>query len=58
MKRLRNIQQVKKHDKNPPNKTKEEGIGSLPGKEFKIMIVNMIQNLESKMRIQINRDMD
>ena len=49
---------MKKHDKNPPNKTKEEGIGSLPGKEFKIMIVNMIQNLESKMKIQINRDMD
>ena len=58
MKRLRNIQRVKKHDKNPPNKAKEEGIGSLPGKEFKIMIVNMIQNLESKMKIQINRDMD
>ena len=29
MKRERNIQQVKKHDKNPPNQTKEEEIGSL-----------------------------
>ena len=55
MKRLRNIQRVKKHDKNPPNKTKEEGIGSLPGKEFRIMTVKMIPNLENKMELQINR---
>ena len=39
MKRQRNIQEVKKHDKNPPNQTKEEEIGSLPEKEFRIMIV-------------------
>ena len=30
------------------NKTKEEEIGSLPEKEFRIMIVKMIQNLETK----------
>ena len=41
--------------KNPPNQTKEEGIGSLPGKEFRIMIVKMIQNLENKMELQISR---
>ena len=35
MKRQRNIQQVKEHDKSPPNQTKEEEIGSLPDKEFK-----------------------
>jgi len=29
MKRERNIQQVKKHDKTPPNQTKEEEIRSL-----------------------------
>ena len=39
MKRQRNIQQVKEHDKYPPNRTKEEKIGNLPEKEFKIMIV-------------------
>ena len=39
MKRQRNIQQVKEHDKGPPNQTKEEEIGSLPEKEFRIMIV-------------------
>ena len=54
MKRQRNIQQVKEHDKSPPNQTKEEEIGSLPEKEFRIMIVKMIQNLENKMESQIN----
>ena len=55
MKRQRNIQQVKEHDKCPPNQKKEEEIGSLPEKEFRIMIVNMIQNLENKMELQKNR---
>ena len=54
MKRQRNIQQVKEHDKCPPNQAKEE-IGSLPEKEFRIMIVKMIQNLENKMELQISR---
>ena len=30
------------------NQTKEEKIGNLPAKEFRIMIVKMIQNLENK----------
>ena len=55
MKRQRNIQQVKEHDKSPPNQTKGEEIWSLPEKEFRIMIVKMIQNLENKMELQINR---
>ena len=54
MKRQRNIQKVKVHDKCPANQTKEE-IGNLPEKEFRIMIVKMIQNLENKMELQINR---
>ena len=54
MKRQRNIQQVKEHNKCPQNQTREEEIGSLPEKEFRIMIVKMIQNLESKMELQIN----
>ena len=54
MKRQRNTQQVKEHDKCPPNQTKEEKIGSLPEKEFRIMIVKMTQNLETKMELQIN----
>ena len=55
MKRQRNIQQVKEHDKCPPNQTKEEEIGSLSEKEFRIMIVKNIQSLENKMELQINR---
>jgi len=54
MKRQRNTQQVKEQDKWPPNKTKEEEIGNLPDKEFRMMIVKMIQNLEIKMESQIN----
>ena len=54
MKRQRNTQQVKEQDKCPPNQTKEEEIGDLPDKEFQIMIVKMIQNLENKMELQIN----
>ena len=54
MKRQRNTQQVKEQDKCSPNQTKEEEIGNLPDKEFQIMIVKMIQNLENKMELQIN----
>ena len=54
MKRQRSTQQVKEQDKCPPNHTKEEEIGSLPEKEFRIMIVKMIQNLEKKMELPIN----
>ena len=35
-------------------KQKEEETGSLPEKEFRIMIVKMIQNFENKMELQIN----
>ena len=40
--------------KSPSNQPKEEKIGSLPEKDFRIMIVKMIQNLENKMESQIN----
>ena len=35
-------------------KKKEEEIGNLPEKEFRIMRIKMIQNLENKMELQIN----
>ena len=53
MKRERNTQEVKEQDKCPLNQTKEEEIGNLPDKEFQIMIMKMIQNLENKMESQI-----
>ena len=54
MKRQRDIQQIKEHDKCPPRQTKEVETGNLPEKEFRIMIVKMTQNLENKMELQIN----
>ena len=36
------------------HQTKEEEIWSLPEKDFRIMIIKMIQNLENKMELQIN----
>ena len=54
MKRQRNIQQVKEHDKCPPKQAKENERGNLPEKEFRIMIVKMTQNLEKKMELQID----
>ena len=55
MKRQRNIQRVKEHDKSPPNQTKEEDIGrSLTEKEFRIMIVKVTPNFGNKMELQIN----
>ena len=54
MKSHRNTKQVKEHEKCPPSQTKEEEIGNLPEKEFRIMIIKMIQNLENKIELQIN----
>ena len=53
MKRQRNTQQIKEQESCPPNQTKVE-VGNLPEKEFRILIVKMIQNLEIKMESQIN----
>ena len=40
---------MKGQGKNPPDLTNEEEIGSLPEKEFRIMIVKMIQSLGNRM---------
>ena len=48
MRRQRNILQVKEHDKNPQDQINEEEIGKLPEKEFRVMIVKMIQNLSNR----------
>ena len=37
------------------HQTKEEEMGSLPKKEFRITIVQMIQNLENKMDLLIRQ---
>ena len=43
------MQQMKEQGKKPPDQTYEEEIGSLPEKEFRIVIVKMIQNLGNRM---------
>ena len=43
------MQQMKEQGKNPPDQTNEEEIGSLPEKQFRVMIVKMIQNLGHRM---------
>ena len=49
MKRQRNTNQMKEQTRNTEVQINEEEIGKLPGKEFRIMIVKMIKNLENKM---------
>ena len=52
---------MKEQGKNPPDLTNEEEIGSLPEKEFRIIIVKMIQNLGNRMeKIQetFNKDLE
>ena len=61
MKRQRNITQMKEQTRNTDVQVNEEKIGKLPEKEFRIMIVNMIKNLESKMekmQESINKDLE
>ena len=50
MNKQRNTQQMKEQGKKPPEQTNEEEIGSLPEKEVRVMIVNMIQKLGKEWR--------
>ena len=61
MKRQSNTTQMKEQTRNTELQINEEEIGKLPEKEFRIMIVKMIENLENKMdKIQesINKDLE
>ena len=61
MRKQRNTQQMNEQGKNPPDQINEEEIGSLPEKEFRVMIVKMIPNLETRMeKIQemFNKDLE
>ena len=49
MKRQRNTTQMKEQTRNREVKINEQEIGKLPEKEFRIVIVKMIKNLENKM---------
>ena len=61
MKRQRNTTQMKKQTRNTEVQIDEEEIGKLPEKEFRIMIVKMIKNLENqmeKMKESLNKDLE
>ena len=61
MKRQRNTAQIKEQPRNTQIQINEEEIGKLPEKEFRIMIVKMIKNLENKIdKIQesINKELE
>ena len=61
MKRQRNTTQMKGQTRNTEVQINEEEIGILHGKEFKIRIVKMIKNFESKMEKRqesINKDLE
>ena len=61
MKRQRNAAQMNGQTRSTGVQIKEEEIGKLPEKEFRIMIVKMIKNLETKiekMQESINKDLE
>ena len=49
MKRQKNTTQLKEQTRNTELQINEEETGKPPEKEFRIMIVKMIKNLENKM---------
>ena len=61
MKMKRNIAQMKEQTRNTEVQINENEIGKLPEKEFRIMIVKMIKNLENimeKIQESINKDLE
>ena len=55
MKRQRAMYQIKEQDKNSEKQQNEVEIGNLPKKEFRIMIVKMIQDLRKRMEAKIEK---
>ena len=53
MRQKKSMSQMKEQGKNIQDQINEEEIGNLPEKEFKVMIVKMIQNLGNRMQTQI-----
>ena len=61
MRRQRNTTQMKEQTRNTEAQINEEETGKLPEKQFRIMIVKMIKNLENKMekmQESINKDLE
>ena len=55
MKRQRAMYQMKEQDKTPEKQLNEVEIGNLPEKEFRIIIVKMIQDLGKRKEAKIEK---
>ena len=55
MKRQRTMHKMKEQDKTQEKRLNEVEIGNLPEKEFKIMIVKMLQDLRKRMEAKIEK---
>ena len=55
MKKQKVMSQMKGQDKIPEKQLNEMEIGNLPEKEFRIMIVKMIQDLGKRMEVKIEK---
>ena len=51
----KNMSQVKEQGKSLQDQINEDEIGNLPEKEFRVMIVKMIQKLRNRMEAQIEK---
>ena len=49
----RNLSQMKEKDKTPEEQLSEVEIDNLPEKEFRVMIVKIIQDLRNRLAVQI-----
>ena len=55
MKKQKVISQMKGQDKTPEKELNEMEIGNLPEKEFRKMIVNLLQDLRKRMEAKIEK---
>ena len=55
MKRQRDIYQMKEQDKTPEKQLNEVEVDNLLEKEFRIMIVKMIQDIRKRMEAKIKK---
>ena len=61
MKKQKGLSQMKGQDQNPEKQLNEVDTGNIPEKEFRIMIVKMIQNLRKtmeKMQEMFTKDLE
>ena len=58
MKRQRNTTRMKEQTRNTEVQINEEEIAKLPEKEFRMMIVKVIKNLENEMQESTSKDVE